>query len=401
MCIQLFLSLTATQFAIDHGNIEACKLLLECGADPEWEDATGTTPVEIAWRNILHLRAPPKISEKFSVLFPGTEFLQERKFTRLHRLVIGLEEGDIEKELKSAPQSVHAADIEGWTPLHWAARRGNHHALTLLLAHRADPLRVTDNESRNALHLAAQGNSVQCVQHLLQYRLGNTVLDIEGRDGYGNTALRTSAGYNCAAAAAKLIQLGANLNATDNFGEPPLLSAVYENAHETITVLLNAGVDYTLKTKFGNNILHFAANESDFETITLLTRAKMRGVDTTAKNVDGLTASDLAAARDRAPPNFPVLFDRLVASIDDDEADFEARSMMSYNSTEAGSWKSFEDTVWFDAEQGALEDIEEQEQKGESEWRCCSPDPDDRSMRTEEVQVADFAWMEKRPGEMV
>lgn len=70
--------LTNTQFSIDHGNINACKLVLECGADPEWEDATGTTPVEIAWHNILHLRALPKISGLFSVLFLGTEFLQER-----------------------------------------------------------------------------------------------------------------------------------------------------------------------------------------------------------------------------------------------------------------------------------------------------------------------------------
>ena len=391
--------MTTTQFAIDHGNIEACKLLLECGADPEWEDATGTTPVEIAWRNILHLRAPPKISETFSILFPGTEFLQERKFTRLHSIVIGLEAGDVEKELQSAPQSVHAVDIDGWTPLHWAARRGNHYALMLLLAHSADPLHVTENESRNALHLAAQGNSVPCVQHLLQYRLGNTVLDIEGRDGYGNTALRISAGYNCAAATAKLIQLGANLNATDNFGEPPLLSAVYENAHETITLMLNSGVDYTLKTKFGNTILHFAANESDSETLSLLTRARMRGVDTTAKNVDGLTASELAAARDRAPPNFMALFDKLVASISDDDDEIEARSITSHTSTEAGSWKSMEDSIWFDAEQGANEDILEKEQ--ESGCLCGSPILEVPSIRSEEVQVADFAGMEKRPEEMV
>ena len=391
--------MTTTQFAIDHGNVEACKLLLECGADPEWEDATGTTPVEIAWRNILHLRGPPKISETFSVLFPGTEFLQERKFTRLHRIVIGLEAGDIEKELQSVPQSVHAIDIDGWTPLHWAARRGNHYALALLLAHNADPLRVTENESRNALHLAAQGNSVQCVQHLLQYRQGNTILDIEGRDCYGNTALRISAGYNCAAVTAKLIQLGADLNTRDNFGEPPLLSAVYENAHETITLLLNAGVDYTLKTKFGNTILHFAANESDCETLILLTRAKMRNVDITTKNVDGLTASELAAARDRAPPNFMALFDRLVASISDEDDDIEARSMLSHTSTEAGSWKSMEDSVWFDAEQGAHEDILEKEQM--SECLCCSPVLEAPSLVSEEVQVVDFVGMEKKPEEIV
>lgn len=158
------------------------------------------------------------------------------------------------------------------------------------------------------------------------------MLDIESKD-YGNIALRILAGYNCAAATAKLIQLGANLNATDHFAEPPLLSAVYENAHETIILMINAGADYTLKTKFGNTILHFAANESDPETLTLLTRVMMRGVNPTAKNVDGLTASDLAAARDRPPPNFAALFDRLVASVGLEDDVMEARSVISHAST--------------------------------------------------------------------
>ena len=125
----------------------------------------------------------------------------------------------------------------------------------------------------------------------------------------------------------------------------------------------------------------------------------MRNVDTTAKKVDGLTASELATARDRAPQNFMALFDRLVASIGDDDDDIEARSMLSHTSTEAGSWKSMEDSVWFDAEQGAHEDILEKEQG--SECLCGSPVLEAPSLRLEEVQVVDFAGMEKRPEEMV
>ena len=361
--------------------------MLDCGADPEWEDATGLTPVESARRNILYLKAPPKICEAFSVLFPGTAFLQERKFTRLHEIVIGLRAGSVEKELQSAPRSVHALDIDGWTPLHWAARRGNYPALILLLAHGADPLRETENEHRNALHLAAQGNSVTCAQHLLQHRRGNTVLDIESRDIYGNTALRISAGYNCAATTAKLIQLGADLNATDNFDEPPLLSAIYENAHETITLMLNAGADYTLKTKFGNTVLHFAANESDVTTLSLLTRARMRGVDRAATNCDGLTASELAAGRDRAPPGFMALFDRLIASIDEDDESFEAQSVKSLTSFGTESQKDLEESIWFDAEEGANEDILEQGQgqAPESGMLCGSPIVDVPDVRAEWV----------------
>ena len=346
--------------------------------------------MDIAWRNILHLRAPPKISEAFSTLFPGTELLHERSFTRLHRVVIELEVGDIEKELLASPADGHAADIDGWTPLHWAARRGNYHALVHLLFYGADPLRTIKNECRNSLHLAAQGNSASCIQHLL----ANTIVDTECKDGYGRTALLVASGYNCAAAAAKLIQLGADIDTTDAFGEPSLFSAVYENAHEVITLLLNSGVDYTRKTTYGNTILHFAANESDPESLILLTRARMRGVDTTAKNSDGLTAVDLAAARNRAPPDFLTLFNRLIASIDEDADEFEANSARSWTSPGAESWKDLEDLTWYDAEQGVSEDIKEQHRTDNGSEHSAA-----KEVRVVEVQ--DFAKAPSDAGEMV
>ena len=151
---------SALHFAADHGCIDTCRLLLDEGADPEWEDATGQRPIDNAWRNILHLRAPPQVSETLKVLFPGTDYLEERRFTRLHRLVIELETGDIADELSANPESISARDVNGWTPVHWAARRGQFSTLQLLLRHSGDPHLVTGNEQRNALHLAAQANSL-------------------------------------------------------------------------------------------------------------------------------------------------------------------------------------------------------------------------------------------------
>ena len=77
-----------------------------------------SAPTGTAWRDILHLRAPPSMSETFSMLFPGTGYIQERQFSRLHRLVIGLETGSVEQELVERSQSVHALDLDGWKPLH-------------------------------------------------------------------------------------------------------------------------------------------------------------------------------------------------------------------------------------------------------------------------------------------
>lgn len=140
--------------------------------------ATVSSSVQVAWRNILHLKAPPQLAEVYSVLFPGTEYFQERRFSRLHKIVVELESWDLSTELATDASRVNDRDLDGWTPLHWAASRGNRDFVALLLMHGADPFLTTENESRGPLHLAAQSNSALSVQELLQYRHGNKVLGI-------------------------------------------------------------------------------------------------------------------------------------------------------------------------------------------------------------------------------
>ena len=236
-------------------------------------------------------------------------------FTQMHRLIIGLAAGSLEDELVKNPDSVNTTDIDGWTPLHWAARRGNHRSLRLLLNYGADPFKVTKNEGRNALHLAAQYDCLPCVRILLQYRQGNRILDIDARDSYGDTPLRISTSHNCAAITAALIECGADLNIDDHFGETPLLGAVYENAHSGVARLLNAGADCTLKTKYGNTVLHWAANEADHETLGLLTKARMNGLHTEARNRDGVTALEVAMTRHGADATFWKSFEELLDSL--------------------------------------------------------------------------------------
>ena len=306
------------------------------------------------------------MSEAFSVLFPGTEYVHGRRFTRLHRLVIGLEDGSVEEELTGCPQSAHALDYDGWTPLHWATRRGNYTAMCLLLENGADPNQVTGNEKRTSLHLAAQCNSLPCVERLLQYRRGNLFLDINVIDGYGHTPLRVSSSHNSAATTATLIKYGADLNIGDRFGETPILGAVFENAHETLTQLLNAGADYTLKTIFGNTILHWAANEADVQTLALLARAHMRGVNVDAKNVEGKTATELAATRYGVDEAFKASFDRLVNKMSDGQDEKEEVISSVSGTSGAESWKSFEDSVWHEAEWAAEEDVRDGETSPEA-----------------------------------
>ncbi|KAI9687300.1 MAG: hypothetical protein M1822_002343 [Bathelium mastoideum] len=343
---------TPLHFAVCHGCVEVVKLLLSSGADPHWEDNTGTSPAEDAWRSILQLRVPAPLREQYAVLFPGTEYLEERQFNRLHNLIIGLEKGDLEIEAIKLNHLVNGLDLDGWTPLHWAARRGDGAAVSILLENGADPFIKTGNESRGVLQLAGMSNSALCVKLLLDYRKVNAVLDINEQDGLGCTPLRVAAEYNSLASASYLIKAGADLNKSDNFGETPLLSAMAENRHETANVLLRAGADYTIKTHAGNGVLHLVANVGDVQMLRVLKKAHLQGIDLEARNSDGNTATEKVEVREEAPVGFKNAFETLVQCIEDGDFDNESWATSSMGE----SWHSFEETSWWEAEALVHED---------------------------------------------
>ena len=319
------------------------------------------SPAQIAWRNILQLRAPPQAAEAFSRLFSREDYLQDRRFNRLHKLVVGLERGDLDKELSTGHVSdIDGRDADGWTALHWAARRGSSEAVALLLAHGADPRLTTSNDHRSSLHLAAPSNSALCVQQILQWRRGNAIVDLELRDEYGCTPLHVAAESGAAATTALLINSSANLNARENFGFTPLLYAIHENRVETTALLLRHAADYNIRTKNGNTILHVAANIATIPMLVVLTKAKMRALDLKARDPEGLTVDDIIAQRDgEMTEAFAREFDRLIRSIV--EEDFEAGSWTSISS--ADTWHSIEDASWYEAEASVVSEADNAEEE--------------------------------------
>ncbi|KAI4235995.1 MAG: hypothetical protein LQ349_002811 [Xanthoria aureola] len=304
-------------------------------------DCSSESPAQVAWRNSLQLRGPPQAAEACSRLFSNEDYLQTRRFNRLHKLVIELESGDLGAELAFGTISdVDSRDVDGWTALHWAARRGNSDAVALLLAYGADPRLTTWNERRSALHLAAPSNSALCVQQILQWRQGNAMVDLELRDVYGFTPLHVATESNAVATTAFLISSSADLNARENFGSTPLLSAIGENKVEAAGVLLRYGADYKIVNKIGDNILHIAANIATVPMVALLTKARVRGLDLEARNFEGLTVAELVERRKgEVPEAFLRAFDWLIHSMVDE--DLEAGSWTSDTSGE--SWHSTED----------------------------------------------------------
>ncbi|RSM09642.1 hypothetical protein CEP52_003978 [Fusarium oligoseptatum] len=256
--------------------------------------------LEVAWRNILHLKAPPKLAEAYAVLFPGTDYLQERRFTYIHNIVIGLENGNLEDAIAVDGFLVNEKDIDGWTSLHWAARRGNSYAVAVLLADGADPFLVTDNEKRGPLHLTAQSTSALSQQPPL----------FSSRPGQTWTK-------------ARILERGA------------LLSAVAENNVETAALLLRAGANYKAKTNAGNTILHLSANVGEIPMLSILAKA--------------------------TPQGFHRAWDRPIQSIANKDLDPGSWATTPASGNE--SWYNFEEMSWYEAEAAAQEDVKNAEKE--------------------------------------
>ncbi|KAL8773181.1 MAG: hypothetical protein Q9209_001857 [Squamulea sp. 1 TL-2023] len=214
------------------------------------------TPIEIARRNILQSPVCPQAAEVYGVLIPKADNLQERHFSRLHEIILGLTAGSIEDEIHSNRAFIETMDVYGWTPLHWAVRRNDAEAVKVLLRSGANPFTETGDDHASPIHLAARADSAWCVWLLLQHRHGGKAMDMNGWDNTGRMPLRIAAGNNCGACTALLIELGAELDNLDRQNETALLSAVYESAHETIPLLIKASASTTAMTCSRNSILH-------------------------------------------------------------------------------------------------------------------------------------------------
>ena len=229
---------------------------------------------------------------------------------------------------------------------------GDLNSVTHLLAAGADPTLGTENEDRNALHLAAMINSPLCLKELLSNRRNGRILDLEKRDVYGQTALQTAISLNCVAAAHYLIVQGSNINNLNVANQSIFVTAVVENAHEGILQLLKAGANYNSKRVDDVTALHLAASDGDLETIQLLTKARLHKFDLEARDHMGRTPQDVACKRDDDPV-WTMHWERLVASIRDHDCD--TRSVLSMSSD--ASYKTAEDEAWEISNSAMLEDL--------------------------------------------
>ena len=161
------------------------------------------------------------------------------------RLVTALRNRDaaaVRTLLKQRPD-VNAADVEGMTPLHWAAHWDDLATVKQLLAMGASP-KVANRYGVTPLHEAATVANAEMVNALL--RAG---ADPNAAYGDGETPVMVAARTGNASVVKLLLEGGADVDAAEKFrGQTALMLAVVENHAPVVSALIAAGANVNART---------------------------------------------------------------------------------------------------------------------------------------------------------
>ncbi|KAF5669312.1 ankyrin repeat [Fusarium denticulatum] len=154
--------------------------------------------------------------------------------------------------------SINAKGLDGFTPLHCAAKCGHVGLVDLLIQHGAE-IKAPDGNGRTPMHLAAAEDYSELLQKFL-----NHGFDLNTRDRAGRTPLHLAIMHEATGSIEELTILGADLIVTDSCGRTPLHIAALYNFGDCIDKLLeneevagNGGVN--VKDDKGRTPLHLAA----------------------------------------------------------------------------------------------------------------------------------------------
>lgn len=127
------------------------------------------------------------------------------------------------------------ADSQGYTCVHWAAKRDDLDILLLLFNSGANLDTPSSFESKMLpIHWAASDGKIKALRFLLDHRQ-----DINAQDANGCSPVVIATQYNQIAAVTYLVKNGADLTLRDNNGDSPLHWAAYKGFEELVGLLMH------------------------------------------------------------------------------------------------------------------------------------------------------------------
>lgn len=205
--------------------VHACVLHLFDNQD-EQPDLTELLELISQMKNNKHDRNWDQLKKKYHQRSPLFTEIIEQFETYYRQQSQGSRKGELD-----TPEPIDQGDINGWTPLHWAAYVGRFEELKILLEFSANPLLITSSR-RNVFHHAAESGHAQMMEHLSRQ---------------------------------PFIQANVKVNLQDLWGETPLHIAVARSAG-SVKALLDLNATVTLKQADDRNPLHdayLATEEND------------------------------------------------------------------------------------------------------------------------------------------
>ncbi|KAL9598866.1 MAG: hypothetical protein Q9219_004206 [cf. Caloplaca sp. 3 TL-2023] len=330
---------TPLHYALDRGHMNLCRFLLKAGARAEITDMSDSSVTDMAWNKICLKKVSGKDAEELECMFQKDDWLEERQFTVLHKIVLGLlpSPRSLQEELSASTSNIEVKDSEGRTPLSWAAELGDLAAVQTLLEYGA----AHSSKSRNGmtpLHYATRAPSPGCLKTLLDHGASVTgegsgalgmaayaqndesfiipILDhgaeVNYKDCYGSTALSSAVFVNNHHTARCLLSRGAIPGAEDL---NVMNDAIENNSHECIALLLDHRAKLSTANIQGETSLHVVARRGDIRTIELFQAAELEDLDAHTKTNEGLTAWDIVRQRLDATEELQSAFGRLVDKI--------------------------------------------------------------------------------------
>jgi serine/threonine-protein phosphatase 6 regulatory ankyrin repeat subunit B len=297
--------------AVEKGNYDAVKFLLENGADVKERDNNGETALQKAARAGKLEMVKYLIEKKSDVNIKTND-----KKTLLH---LASDSGNIDtvKFVVKRGLEVTAKDEYDQTPLHYACNsyNGTLEVVSYLIENRAD-VKERDNRGETALHKAARAGKLEMVKYLIEKKSdvniktnseetllhlasysGNidTVkflvelgLDVTAKDEYGQTLLHDACNTNNGTleVVKYLIEKGAEVEKRDEDGETALQKAAEKGKFEIVKYLTEKKSDVNIKTNDKKTLLHLASYSGNIDTIKFLVGL---GLDVKAKDWFGRT----------------------------------------------------------------------------------------------------------------